>query len=305
MLYDEERRDFMQFDPGLQIGDVLTFKALKRKFDCGNGGGILPSNKNKAIVIVSTHGKGIYSDRWEGDTFYYTGEGQEGDQNLNGRNKSLSRTAKNGNTIYFFEKFKVNEYIYRGIVKLVGEPHQEEQPDQNGNMRKVWMFPMQLVKDINAVEAEADEKLFESLDNVSAKDFDKFDYVLTPREKEPPVIRGNIHIHPRNPKISATALCYARFLCEIDEDHPSFVRRKNLCNYVEPHHLVPMKYSEEFDVSLDVEANIVSLCSNCHNEIHYGRDYEKLLEILYEKRKDMLRKVGIHVTLEQLKAMYP
>lgn len=44
--------------------------------------------------------------------------------------------------------------------------------------------------------------------------------------------------------------------------------------------------------------------SNCHKEIHYGRDYEKLLEILYEKRKKLLEQVGIYVTLERLKEMY-
>lgn len=74
---------------------------------------------------------------------------------------------------------------------------------------------------------------------------------------------------------------------------------------MEPHHLVPMKYSDDFSVSLDVPANIVSLCSNCHNEIHYGKNYEQLLERLYEQRKDLLQKVGIDITLEELKEMYP
>ena len=32
----------MQFDPGLQTGDILTFKALREKFECGNTGGTLP-----------------------------------------------------------------------------------------------------------------------------------------------------------------------------------------------------------------------------------------------------------------------
>ena len=66
-----------------------------------------------------------------------------------------------------------------------------------------------------------------------------------------------------------------------------------------------MKYSDDFSVSLDVPANIVSLCSNCHNEIHYGKNYEQLLERLYEQRKDLLQKVGIDITLEELKEMYP
>ena len=297
----------MQFDPGLQTGDILTFKALREKFECGNTGGILKKKKNKAIVIISNHTKGIYGDRWEGDILHYTGAGQEGDQELTRNNKSLLEAESKGYKVYFFEEEKAYEYIYRGIVKVVGEPYQEEQPDKNGNMRKVWMFPVKMVKDVETAEAEADEKLLEALENLSERDYPipDFDYILTPQDKTPPITRDHIKIRTRNPLHSAIALRYAGFLCEIDREHPSFIRRKNNHNYVEPHHLVPMKYSDDFSVSLDVPANIVSLCSNCHNEIHYGKNYEQLIERLYEQRKDLLQKVGIDITLEELKEMYP
>ena len=296
----------MRFDPGLQIGDKLTFKALRTKFQCGNMGGILPSRKNKAIVIISSHVKGIYGDKWDGDILHYTGAGQEGDQALKGNNKALLESNENGYTVYLFEEIVKKEYIYRGIVQLVDRPYMEEQPDKNGKMRKVWMFPVKLQKDLEVEELEADEKLLDILDNLSTEDIEKtqFEYTLTPQEKDEAVIRNHIKIWPRKATISANALIYARFQCEIDRAHPSFIRKRNNQNYVEPHHLVPMKYSDEFDVSLDVEENIVSLCSNCHKEIHYGRDYEKLLEILYEKRKKLLEQVGIYVTLERLKEMY-
>ena len=65
-----------------------------------------------------------------------------------------------------------------------------------------------------------------------------------------------------------------------------------------------MAFSEQFNVSLDVEENIVSLCSNCNNQIHYGADADKLIEKLYEERKDALASVGIIITLEQLLSMY-
>lgn len=190
---------------------------------------------------------------------------------------------------------------------MVGEPYQEDQPDKNGNMRKVWMFPVKMVKDVEMAEAEADEKLLEALEHLSERDYSipDFEYVVTPQEKAPPIIRDHIKIRTRNPAHAVVALRYADFLCEIDGEHPSFIRRKNNHNYVEPHHLVPMKYSDDFDVSLDVPANIVSLCSNCHNEIHYGRDYEQLVEKLYEKHKGLLQKAGSNITLEQLKRMYP
>ena len=104
--------------------------------------------------------------------------------------------------------------------------------------------------------------------------------------------------------ISINALAHANYLCEINSDHPTFIRKNSGKNYTEPHHLVPMAFSEQFNVSLDVEENIVSLCSNCHNQIHYGADADKLIEKLYEERKDALASVGIIITLEQLLSMY-
>lgn len=73
---------------------------------------------------------------------------------------------------------------------------------------------------------------------------------------------------------------------------------------MEPHHLIPLSQHKKFDVSLDVEENIVSLCSNCHNLLHYGSDYEALLKKLYDERKDLLESVGICVTYDELVSMY-
>ena len=73
---------------------------------------------------------------------------------------------------------------------------------------------------------------------------------------------------------------------------------------MEPHHLIPLSQHKKFNVSLDVEENIVSLCSNCHNQLHYGKGHEILLKKLYDERKDLLEAAGIYVTFEELVAMY-
>lgn len=54
-----------------------------------------------------------------------------------------------------------------------------------------------------------------------------------------------------------------------------------------------MAEQERFEYSLDVQTNIVSLCSNCHKRLHYGKDPELLLKQLYEERKDELKAAGI------------
>lgn len=108
----------------------------------------------------------------------------------------------------------------------------------------------------------------------------------------------------RDPQKAYRALHDAGYACEIDSSHPTFLRRGSSLPYTEPHHLVPMSRQDDFEFSLDVPANIVSLCSNCHNWIHYGADNKKLLEKLYEERSERLKKVGIDITIEQLLSYY-
>ncbi len=131
-----------------------------------------------------------------------------------------------------------------------------------------------------------------------------FDYTPAPKEKQPPIMVENRKVYCRDRQTAVNALAHAGFKCEIDNCHPTFIRRNSDKPYTEPHHLIPMAYSDEFINSLDVEANIVSLCSNCHNQIHYGKGAEKLLEKLYNKRKDALKKSGIEISLEKLLSYY-
>jgi 5-methylcytosine-specific restriction protein A len=100
------------------------------------------------------------------------------------------------------------------------------------------------------------------------------------------------------------ALQRANYRCEIDEEHPSFIKKSDGTTYMEPHHLIPMSYQSQFPQSLDVQANIVSLCSNCHNQLHYGKDFEPLLKKLYNAREKQLAQAGIQVTWWELIKMY-
>lgn len=146
---------------------------------------------------------------------------------------------------------------------------------------------------------EINEQIIESLES----DTD-FEYARTPQIKKAPVFVNGHKTYKRDKKKSLNALTKANHKCEIDETHPSFIRKNSANNYMEPHHLVPMEFSDAFDVSLDVEENIVSLCSNCHNQLHYGRDIRDLLCSLFELRKDLLKSVGIELSLEELYDMY-
>ncbi len=117
-------------------------------------------------------------------------------------------------------------------------------------------------------------------------------------------VKTDNYTYYRDATIAAVALCNANYCCEIDETHKGFIRKTNGKNYTEPHHLIPISYQDEFKNSLDVENNIVSLCSNCHNKLHYGRDIVNDLKFLYDKRKDLLKLAGIDIAFEKLLEMY-
>lgn len=161
--------------------------------------------------------------------------------------------------------------------------------------------------DINAdfeAEEKEDNSLIEELKQANVVIAEPFSYSGEPKEKEAPIYTNGHKTYPRDRQTAINALAHANYECEIDNNHPTFIRKKSNIKYTEPHHLIPMAFSDEFEVSLDVEENIVSLCSNCHNQIHYGKDADKLIAKLYEERKDVLKKVGIEISLDRLLAMY-
>ncbi|MEF9961710.1 MAG: HNH endonuclease [Erysipelotrichaceae bacterium] len=108
----------------------------------------------------------------------------------------------------------------------------------------------------------------------------------------------------RSNQIRYNALSLAGFNCELDSQHKSFVRNVDKRNYTEGHHLIPIKAQSEFNYSLDVESNIVSLCPNCHRMIHYGKDNENIIRKLFDLREDRLILAGIKISYEDLLHYY-
>lgn len=154
-------------------------------------------------------------------------------------------------------------------------------------------------------EEQEEEALIRGLGNLSANPNEKnIFYRGEPRTKKSPIYRDGNKIHLRNRKIAMNALIKANFKCEVNENHLTFIRKYSAVPYTEPHHLVPMEYSDQFEVSLDVEENIISLCSNCHNLLHYGRSAEKVILKLFEERKEVLKMAGIQLSQQELLEMY-
>jgi len=128
----------------------------------------------------------------------------------------------------------------------------------------------------------------------------------TPEESPDLISTSYGQVFKINPAKSRRAIIDSGFSCEVDERHESFTRKDSEHKYTEAHHLIPRKHQRKFINSLDVIANIVSLCSNCHNCVHYGSTAERnsIIEKLFEKRQQRLSVVGLDILLSDLKKLY-
>lgn len=148
------------------------------------------------------------------------------------------------------------------------------------------------------------EEIGEILDADDCDEVPEWPGIREPQETSTSPLTSR-EIPTRKPNRAAKALKRAGYLCEADNRDRTFLR-KNGKPYTEPHHLIPISKYKEFDTSLDVMENIVSLCSHCHNLLHYGRLNDKIpvLTKLYNERMTALRRIGITLTLDQLISYY-
>ena len=80
-----------------------------------------------------------YHDRWEGDYFKYTGEGQKGNQELKRGNLALSQQQAQGFPLHLFSKLEKNKYRYDGRFNVVNIG-KEKQKDVDEKERIVYLF---------------------------------------------------------------------------------------------------------------------------------------------------------------------
>ncbi len=118
---------------------------------------------------------------------------------------------------------------------------------------------------------------------------------------------NGIYFYPRDKKEASKAYIRSGMKCEIDNNHESFISAKTGKRYLECHHLIPMSRQgeEKFKhISIDVAQNIVCLCSDCHNRIHYGKDKKELISKLYHSRIKQLEEYGVSIMLDELVKYY-
>ena len=80
-------------------------------------------------------------------------------------------------------------------------------------------------------------------------------------------------------------------LCIRNHKHKTFISRS--VHYTEGHHLLPLYQQKNFDFKIDDEDNIVSLCPNCHREIHFSDNKQNIIDKLYKERISFFNKYDL------------
>jgi len=265
------------FDPKIEPGVQLDNQELCSIFKCSTQGGMRKSNKTNSLVIISNHIKSIYDDRWLEDVFHYTGMGMSGDQSLDFmQNKTLADSSTNSVLLHLFEVFENKVYTI-GPIKLSKSPYQETQPDQDGNDRQVWMFPLKL---ISGKPPLLEKNKITALVKLKEKQAKKLsDQELRRRAMLAGKIAGRRTISSlqfeRNIWVSEYTKRKANGICQLCNKNAPFNNKSGI-PYLETHYIVSLSAGGDDSIQ-----NAVALCPNCHRKMHVinsESDKQKLLD---------------------------
>lgn len=278
----------MTFDPGIKLGDKLSNDEMRNLFQCGNMGGMRPSRKTGTLVIISDDTKGLYRDVWKNGVLHYTGTGKVGDQVLTGRkghpNGTLYHSDTNGVEVHLFEVMEKAVYTYRGVVKLADKPYLAKQPDENGRMRNVWVFPVKPVEMFKTEMANPQQKEVREL---SERELIRRSEMI--REKKAPQKTETV-VYYRDPYLRELVKRIAEGKCQFCGKQAPFVDNNGI-PYLEEHHVKKLA-----DGGPDTINNIVAICPNCHRKMHVLNKEEDriVLESVAMHNEELLQRMSIY-----------
>lgn len=269
------------------IGALYTNDEMRNMHSVSTQGGMRKSNETKSLVLITSL-ESTYTDRWEKDVLHYTGEGLNGDQLLHRQNKTLYESNENGITVWLYEKIEKNNYSFIGKVELADKPYQEQQSDEAGKQRKVWMFPLKastsskpiIPKSLLDKVAKKTEKKLRSL---SKEALAKAATVDSNRAKKNIRIVSTVQ-HHRSEAISLCVKAFAKGFCDLCSSHATFNDLKGL-PYLECHHIEWLSKGGKDNLE-----NTVALCPNCHRKMHVVNSNEDVDRL---KKRALKRKAEI------------
>jgi 5-methylcytosine-specific restriction protein A len=228
-----------------------------------------------------------YRDEFRPDgTYWYTGEGQEGDMEMNRGNRAVRDHEADGKTLHLFEA------IGEGLVRYVGEAtyldhHIEERSDQNGDLRRAIVFEL-AVETVRKSGGESE--IQEGTSDYSTRQSGSGRYWSTSKEKLKSVVLNRAsssssvterkkRLRKRSKAIKVYARRRAEGECEGCGEEAPFETAKGR-PFLEVHHIHRLS-----DGGPDHPQHVVALCPNCHRQVHHGDNGDEYNQRLARKVK--------------------
>jgi 5-methylcytosine-specific restriction protein A len=178
--------------------------------------------------------------------------------------------------VHLLEAVEPLKYTYVGEVELIGAPYQEEQLDDAGQERKVWMFPLRLkLGGIAPILTAEEAKVIEESKSKKARQLSTAELrARAQRARTTPATRvTQTSTYVRDVAVAEYVKRLADGVCDLCDMPAPFKNARNE-GYLECHHIVWLAKGGQ-----DTVANTVALCPNCHRKMHVlnrKTDREKL-----------------------------
>lgn len=226
--------------------------------------GISTPNKHKLIFIFDS---GMdeefgYKNGWNEDDglYYYSGEGQEGNQSFSFGNKALLNHVENGEDVYLFESLGRGTYRFVDQLILIGYDIQFG-IDKYHNQREVIIFAFE---PLHVIQEEAQQfsstmryKSIEELEEIASRDPKRATGLSMSARK--------LQVREQTAALRYYVLARANNCCEACEQPAPFETENG--PYLELHSLY-----KESDDGLSQPDQVVAVCPNCHARLHKGID---------------------------------
>lgn len=150
----------------------------------------------------------------------------------------------------------------------------EKQPDANGDMRNVWIFPLKL----KSSKALIEEKQLKEIGTVRAKKIHKLndDEVskgVLSGKKIPSRRNATTTTYERNQYAVEYAKRRAKGVCQLCDSPAPFYNEEGE-PYLEVHHIKWLVQEGS-----DTIENVAALCSNCHRKMHIINSEENVKKL--------------------------
>ena len=284
--------------------EFFTKSEIEAIFECSLQSGMARSHKTNTLVLITGENikKQIYGDYWDGDILYYTGMGTKGDQSLEfAQNKTLLESVKNRILVVLFTKTKIGKeikYIYRGEVKLAGNPVWEDEEDADKKMRKVCRFPLK-ISSKPVLVGDAAEIVREEMDAAE----ERYNKKLSAEELRARALKRGKK-GKRGKKNTSNKAAKGGFIRDVAVKNYALERANGKCEccgedapfkvdgvpFLIEHHIKWLERGGD-----DTIYNTCGICPNCHSKIHILDLEEDTNRIIENMKADELAFSGIKI----------